>query len=168
MDQADFSRWRKTLGYTRVEAGELLGFTRLTIRNWERGFTRVPMFVGLACHELLRQWKQRPEFGPVALVYFEKPIWPNPQEGTSALCIQCEVCANNEIAIRQTLRLSVNGHVSNPFIIEPDGCIVWNAPELMSECERRKQKVIVKQKKSEPLKGDRPRRLRRSKQAAEA
>jgi DNA-binding XRE family transcriptional regulator len=148
MDATNFLKWRKTLAYTQVEAAAKLGFTRATIQNWERRITRVPRFVELACLELTRQWKQRPEFGAVTLVYSEEPIWPNPDDSTHEIFVQCQLCSNNEVAIRQALRLSKNQNFSNPLIIEPDGGVVWSTPELMHECERRKQEARVKQLKS--------------------
>lgn len=148
MDAEDFLKWRKTLAYTQVEAGAKLGYTRLTIQNWEKGMTRVPKFVELACLELTRQWKQQPEFGTVVLVYSEEPIWPNPNDSTREVFVQCEQYSNNEVAIRQALRLSKHQNVSNPFIIEPNGSIVWNTPQLLLECERRRQEARVKRPKS--------------------
>src|SRR6266852_8189795 len=62
MDMWEFLKWRRTLRYTQAEAAEKLGVNRGTIQNWERGHTRIPKSTELACHELTRQWKQRPEF----------------------------------------------------------------------------------------------------------
>jgi len=148
VDARNFLEWRKTLAYTQVEAAAKLGFTRATIQNWERGSTRVPRFVELACLELTRQWKQRPEFGAVALVYSEEPIWPKSDHSTHEVFVQCELYSNNEVAIRQALRLSKNQNFINPLIIDPDGGVVWSTPELMHECERRRQEARVKQLKS--------------------
>jgi DNA-binding XRE family transcriptional regulator len=146
MDARNFLKWRKTLAYTQVEAATKLGFTRATIQNWERGITRVPRYVELACLELTRQWKQRPEFGTVVLVYAEEPIWPKLGDGARDVFVQCELYSNNEVAIRQALRLAKNHNFSNPLIIEPDGGVVWSTPELMRECERRRQEARVKSK----------------------
>jgi len=112
----------------------------------------VPRFVELACLELTRQCKQRPEFGTVALVYSEEPIWPNADDSTHEVFVQCELYSNNEVAIRQALRLTENQNVSNPLIIETDGSVVWNTHELMHECERRRQEAKVKRLKSKRAK----------------
>jgi DNA-binding XRE family transcriptional regulator len=58
MDSWGLLKWRRTLGYTQAEAGEKLGVNRGTIQNWERGNTRIPKSIELACQELARQWKQ--------------------------------------------------------------------------------------------------------------
>ena len=73
MDQWDLKKWRKTLGINQVAAGELLGLSRGAIQQWESDIRPVPRAVELACQELLRRWKQRPEFGPVTLLYSDDP-----------------------------------------------------------------------------------------------
>src|SRR5258708_1983631 len=74
MDMWDFLKWRRTLGYTQEEAADKLGVHRGTIQHWERGITRVPQAVDLACEELTRRWKQQPEFGRVNLVYADGSV----------------------------------------------------------------------------------------------
>jgi DNA-binding XRE family transcriptional regulator len=54
MDKWELLKWRRTLCYTQTEAGEKLGVNRGTIQNWERGNTRVPKSIELACRELTR------------------------------------------------------------------------------------------------------------------
>ncbi len=139
MDAAEFLRWRKSLWYTQQEAGKQLGVSRATIQNWEREFTRVPAMVELACRVLTRRWKQRPEFGPVALVYADEPMWPEPDYPTRTVFVQCELYTSNEIAIRQALRLSESLGFSNPFLIERDGGIIWTTRDLLRECKRRRK-----------------------------
>jgi DNA-binding XRE family transcriptional regulator len=68
MDQWDFKKWRKKLGVNQVAAGEMLGLSRGAVQYWESEIRPVPRTVELACQELLRRWKQRPEFGPVSRV----------------------------------------------------------------------------------------------------
>src|SRR5882757_3498695 len=74
MDQWDFKKWRKRLGINQVEAGEVLGLSRAAVQYWESDIRPVPRAVELACSELLRRWKQRPEFGPVTLLYADSPL----------------------------------------------------------------------------------------------
>ena len=74
MDQWDFKKWRKKLGINQVAAGEMLGLSRGAVQYWESDIRPVPRAVELACQELLRRWKQRPEFGPVTLLYANAPI----------------------------------------------------------------------------------------------
>lgn len=140
MDAADFLSWRKALRYTQPAAAEKLGVSRATIQNWQGGVTRVPTMVGLACQVLTRRWKQRPEFGPVALVYADQPMQPNADTPTRGVFVQCEICTYNEVAIRKALRLSGElPNFSNPFIIEHDGGIIWTTPEVLRECDRRRK-----------------------------
>ncbi len=72
MDQWDFKKWRKKLGVNQVAAGD--GLSRGAVQDWESEIRPVPRAVELACQELLRRWKQRPEFGPVTLLYAEGPV----------------------------------------------------------------------------------------------
>ena len=147
MNAKDFREWRNALGYTQLEAAAKLGFTRVTVQNWERGRTRLPKFIELACLELTRQWKQCPEFGTVALVHSEKPFWPNPDDNTRQIFIECELFANNEIAIRQALRMSkTKNNFGHMLIIERGGDVLWDAPALVRECEIRKRKPTAKRK----------------------
>ena len=59
------------------------------------------------------------------------------------LFAQCELCPNNEVAIRRNLRLSEKADLSNPFIIEQDRGILWSTPELLLECDRRRNTAKV-------------------------
>jgi DNA-binding XRE family transcriptional regulator len=139
MKPEDFLHWRKTLRYTQEETGEKLGVDRTTIQNWERGVARLPRIAELACRELMRRWKQRPEFGPVTLVYADEPMRPKADYPTRAIFVQCELYPNNEVAIQRTLRLSATADLANPIIIEQDGGIVWSTPDLLRECDRRRE-----------------------------
>ena len=69
MDLWAFKKWRQKLGYTQSFAGEKLGLSRGAVQYWESEAGPIPRAVELACQELLRLWKQRPEFGPVTLLY---------------------------------------------------------------------------------------------------
>jgi DNA-binding XRE family transcriptional regulator len=150
MKPEDLLNWRKTLGYTQEEAGQKLGVDRSTIQNWERGVTRVPRIMELACRELTRRWKQRPEFGPVALVCADEPMRPKDDYPTRAVFVQCELYPNNEVAIRRTLRLEATGKFVNPLIIDQDGGIVWSTPDLLRECDRRRETARPQTKRSGP------------------
>src|SRR6266700_357084 len=74
MDQWDLKKWRKKLGINQAAAGEMLGLSRGAVQDWESEVRPVPLAVELACQELLRRWKQRPEFGPVTLLYADSAI----------------------------------------------------------------------------------------------
>lgn len=149
MDRWDFLKWRKTLRYTQAEAGEKLGVNRATIQNWESGFTRVSKTAELACQELTREWKRRPEFGPVTLAYADDPTWRPPDDPHHTAVQQSELCHNNEAALQLALRLSETLNFNNPFIIESDGDIVWTTPELLRECDKRREEARAKMEKYE-------------------
>ncbi len=172
MKPGDFLNWRKTLGYTQEEAGQKLGVDRSTIQNWEREITRVPRIVELACQELMRRWKQRPEFGPVALVCADEPMRPEADYPTRTVFVQCELYPNNEVAIRRTLRLGATGKFVNPLIIDQDGGIVWSTPDLLCECDRRRETARSQTKPLGPgpskakIKKDRPNRRSRRRAVA--
>jgi DNA-binding XRE family transcriptional regulator len=144
MDRWEFLKWRKTLGFTQAEAGQKLGVNRGTIQHWENGITRIPQAVELACQELTRRWKQRPDFGPVTLVYADGPMWQPPDGPRRNPLIQCELHPNNEAAIQQACRLRGSSAFINPLIIEEDGGIVWTGPELLRECHGRAQEARQK------------------------
>jgi DNA-binding XRE family transcriptional regulator len=131
MDRWEFLRWRRTLGYTQEEAGAKLGVTRGTIQHWERGMTRIPLAIELACRELTRRWKQCPEFGPVSLVYADTRV------SSRVRTLHCELHSNNESAFVQVLLLSATPTFINPFIMEDDGDVIWTTAEIRLECERR-------------------------------
>src|SRR5216683_7767948 len=96
MDQWDLKKWRKKLGINQVEAGEMLGLSRGAVQNWENEIRPVPRAVELACQELLRRWKQRPEFGPVTLLYADSPDLQADSIPHSDLVLRCEQHPDNE------------------------------------------------------------------------
>lgn len=142
MDMWDLRKWRRMLRYNQIEAAERLGVNRSTIHHWENEHTPVPQAVDLACKELTRRWKQRPEFGPVALVYADKPIWPAPDEPMRTVVVSCELYPNNEVALTRAGELSETPSFNNPLIVEKDGGVVWNSPELLFECKMPRRRRI--------------------------
>jgi len=141
MDSWDFKEWRKSFGFNQYEAAEQLGVGRTTIQNWEADPKQVPYTVELACIELTRRWKRRPDFGPVLLVYADGAARYHGIDPTCPSLLHCEPHASNEAAIRQVLRLRDGPELLDPvliFILEQDGEIIWGGRELLTECERRK------------------------------
>lgn len=137
MDSWDFKKWRKNLRLTQAEAGKMLSLSRGAVQRWESEEISIPYAIELACNELTRRWKQRPEFGPVILVYTDTPLWQRPEEPPRVLLLQCESHATNDSAIEQACRLSTVSDFANPFIMEESLDVVWTPPELARECERR-------------------------------
>jgi transcriptional regulator with XRE-family HTH domain len=137
VDSGDFKRWRKQLRLNQFEAGQMLSVSRGAVQHWESGHGPIPYAVELACSELTRRWKQRPEFGPVILAHADGPMWHRPEELRRMLILQCEPCANNRFAIEQACRLSKAPDFINPFIMEENFDIVWTCSELQRECEQR-------------------------------
>ncbi len=127
------------LGYTQEEAGTKLGVSRGTIKNWEKGLTRIPKTAELACLQVTRRWKQRPEFGPVALVYTDGPVWQQLQDCFCIIALQSELFPNNEAALQRACGLRESSTIIYQFIREENGGIIWNGPELLRECDRRRE-----------------------------
>lgn len=139
MDVWDFKKWRKKLGYTQAEAGEKLDLSRAAIQYWEAEIRPVPLAVELACRELLRRWKQRPEFGPVTLLYADDPIWQQVSPPCGVLLLRSERHPNNESAMKRAIWLRETMTLVTPLIVEDDGNVVWSGPELLRECDAWKE-----------------------------
>jgi DNA-binding XRE family transcriptional regulator len=139
MDVWEFKKWRKKIGYTQVEAGKKLGLGRAAVQIWENEIRPIPFAVELACQELWRHWKQRPEFGPVTLLYADDPVWQQGAAPGGVLLLQSERYANNENAIKRAVWLRETLILVTPLIVDDDGYVVWSGPELLRECEARKE-----------------------------
>ena len=141
MDMWDFKKWRRRLGYTQSVAGEKLGLSRGAVQYWEGEIRPVPVAVELACHELLRLWKQRPAFGPVTLLYTDyadDPISLENSASAGSITFQSERHPDNESALRSAMRPKASKTVFIAFIVEDDGNVIWSGPELLREIEERK------------------------------
>ncbi|OCX25953.1 hypothetical protein QU42_36780 (plasmid) [Bradyrhizobium sp. UASWS1016] len=138
MDQWDFKKWRKKLGLNQVMAGEMLGLSRGAVQYWESDLRPVPRAVELACQELLRRWKQRPEYGPVTLLYSDGPVSEADSRPAGDLVLRCEPHPDNESALGRVVRLSETLNLFMPLIVDDDGTAVWAGPELLHECDERK------------------------------
>ena len=137
MDGGDFREWRKSLRYTRAEAGGKLGVSSITIQNWERGVRPVPKAAELACIELMRRWKHQPEFGPVILVYVGDWLVQQSYGPDYIGLLQREPHPTNDAAIQQISRLRQAPNLLDPLamvIMGSDGEIIWTGPELLREC----------------------------------
>jgi hypothetical protein len=141
MDQWDFKKWRKKLGINQVVAGEILGLSRGAVQYWESDIRPVPRAVELACQELLRRWKQRPEFGPVILLYAESSISRVDILSSGDLVLRCEPHPDNESAINRVVQLRETVSEFMLFVVEDDGTVIWSGTELLHECDARKERA---------------------------
>src|SRR5258708_23269547 len=139
MDQWDFKKWRKKLGVNQVAAGNMLGLSRGAVQYWESDIRPVPRAVELACQELLRRWKQRPEFGPVILLYAEGWISRVDTLSSGDLVLRCEPHPDNESAISRVVQLRETVGEFMPLVVEGDGTVICSGPELLHECETRQE-----------------------------
>jgi len=140
MDLWGFKKWRRKLRYTQVEAGEKLGLSRGAVQYWESEFRPVPVAVELACQELLRLWKQRPEFGPVPLLYADyadDPISLETSASVGSILLRSERHPNNENALESAARTRETMTLFVAFIVEDDGNVIWSGPELLREIDAR-------------------------------
>jgi hypothetical protein len=131
MDAWDLKKWRKKLGYNQFEAASQLGVGRASIQHWEQEHWPIPRVTELACHQILRRWKQRPDFGPVLVIYADGSVWQCSQGPYQLGLLLREVCANNAIALQHVNRLRDDPNFINPFIMDITGEIIWTASELL-------------------------------------
>ena len=143
MDLWGFKKWRRKLGYTQSAAGEKLGLSRGAVQYWESEIRPVPVAVELACQELLRLWKQRPEFGPVTLLYGDDATaLETSTAAVGRLLMQSERHPNNESALRRAIRARETTSLLIAFIVEDDGNVVWSGPELQREIDAGKDATV--------------------------
>jgi DNA-binding XRE family transcriptional regulator len=146
----DLLNYRKPLGYTQEQMARALGVSRSSIKIGKvetHVYQRLPSWLGC---EFRRRWKQRPEFGPVALVYADEPMRAKADHPIRMVFAHCELYRNNEVAIRQALRLRATGPFVDSVIVEPDGEIVWSPPDLLREFDSRRHLIRSNSKWLEP------------------
>jgi transcriptional regulator with XRE-family HTH domain len=49
MSPADLVRWRETMRFSQLSACRELGCSRGAYINWEKGTTKIPKYIALAC-----------------------------------------------------------------------------------------------------------------------
>lgn len=135
----ELKEWRKKLGLTQEEAGRRLGVSRVAEQNWEKGTTPIPKAVEAASETIVRELMQRPDFGPVILVYRDASM---PRGSHSLAMMQSESFPNNETALRRACVLSNDTDFQGAFIHDGKGNTIWNIPRLRAEIERR---LVVKE-----------------------
>jgi hypothetical protein len=79
---------------------------------------------------------QRPDYGPVSLVFSDGPM-AQPLWGTArVLMMSNEPYRTNEEALRRACQLKTSPAFVNPFICDAEG-VIFNGHELLRECDRR-------------------------------
>ena len=145
MDLWSFKQWRRKLGYTQLEAGEKLGLSRGAVQYWESEIRPVPLAVELACQELLRLWKRRPEFGPVTLLYADYAGDPMSLEASvsdGSILVRSQRHPDNENALKSAARLRGTMTLFIAFIMDGDGNVIWSGPELLRAIDARRDAAI--------------------------
>ncbi|MDU1493707.1 MAG: helix-turn-helix transcriptional regulator [Bradyrhizobium sp.] len=135
MTGLELKEWRRAMDFTQQQAGAELGVTRATIQNWEYEITPIPVTVGLACRQLLRRKKRRPDFGPVTLVYSIIPLSNASNLAGEPAALTCKRCVNNIDAFRRINELSEDSAFFNPMILDDLGSAIWSGYELTKQCE---------------------------------
>ncbi len=141
MNGPELKKWRKLLGYTQEQAAKEFGVTRPTIQNWEYEITSVPVTVDLASRQLLRRWKQRPEFGPVTLAYASAPLLPTQNSVDRLPTLSCSRYPHNNAAFCRVFELRKSSDFFNPIILDETNIIIWSGPQLLEECDKLRGKA---------------------------
>ena len=141
MNGLELKKWRTLLGYTQDQAANEFGVTRPTIQNWEYEITPVPVAVDLASRQILRRWKQGPEFGPVILVYASAPLSPTLNSVDRPPTLFCRRYPDNNAAFLRIFELRNSSSFFNPLILDDTNHIIWSGPQLMEECEKLHEKT---------------------------
>jgi len=110
----------------------------VTEQNWESESTPIPLSIRAHCDELTRRWRQRPNYGPVSLIYSDGPM-AQPLWGTARVPMMLnEPYPTNEEALRRACQLkTTSGPFVSPFICDAEGSLIFNGHELLQECDRR-------------------------------
>lgn len=140
MDNWEFLKWRRTLGYTQSQLADRLGVNRGTIQNWERGATKVSKMAELACEELTRRRKQEPSFGPVTLLCTDAPL--RAKFGQQAAVLRCATFPNNGEAFKEAAQWIGNSQSLWAIIIDSHGAAVWAGEDVFRECERHEHRFV--------------------------
>jgi DNA-binding XRE family transcriptional regulator len=130
MRGSELGAWRKSLGLTQADAGQKLGVTRATIQNWESEATPIPGAVETGCKIWEQEFKKRPDFGPVTLIYSDGPMFVNPYGPNRLAMMQRELYPSNAEALERIYDLWGKEDFHSPLIMEESGEIVWNVVEL--------------------------------------
>jgi transcriptional regulator with XRE-family HTH domain len=133
MDGTELRNWRKSLDLTQEQAAKEFDVTRATVQNWEYGITEVPRAVELASRQILRHWKQRPEFGPVTLV---STMVASAGQSDFLPLLRCERYANNEVALNALSERIGLQNLSSFFILDDTKSVIWSGPDLYEQCTK--------------------------------
>ncbi|MGH6751452.1 MAG: hypothetical protein ACREDP_04730, partial [Bradyrhizobium sp.] len=75
------------------------------------------------------------------LFYTDGPISQGALPPSSDVTLQCERHPDNESALSRAVRLREIVNLFMPFIVADDGNVIWSGPELLHECDARKERA---------------------------
>jgi hypothetical protein len=146
----EFRSWREKLNFSQQQAADALGISLGSVGLYERGSRRednraveIPKPVEYACERVTRLWKQRPEFGPVSLVYADGPMGQPVNGRSRPPMMQVKQFVSNREAITHVRALMKSQNCYSPFISDQEGTI-WTAIELRMECGEKRSDRKVK------------------------
>jgi transcriptional regulator with XRE-family HTH domain len=139
LDSWDLKKWRKKHGFNQFEAAEKLGTNRSGLQDWEREVRPIWRSIELACEEITRLERRRPDFGPVTLVCTDGPILRVCDDPYHVKLLCFEQHPNNAAAIRAVIRSGLNLSHGDILILAEDGFVIWQSEELIGECHRQKE-----------------------------
>ena len=135
----DLKKWRRKLKYSQFKAAEQLGVSRGAVQHWECERNPIPKAIDLACEEIARRWKQRPDFGPVVLMCSDEPMWPESGSLSRVLSVKRELHSNIRTAIERANYLRKSASIMTLFVVGEDGGIIFANQELITACEKQQQ-----------------------------
>ncbi len=95
MDSWDLKKWRKKHGFNQFEAAKKLGIQRSAFQDLEREVRPIWKSIELACEEITRLERRRPEYGPVTLLCTLGPILQSYDGPYQVELLRCEKHLNN-------------------------------------------------------------------------
>ncbi len=121
MTGSEFSQWRKRLGWTQQVAAAEFNRSRATIIEWESRDTDIPHEIAELCRWKERVWRQRPEFGPVTLVWtMGRPLSRDAYAPSPVPRIELQACKNNQQAFEVAIARRGSGDFCEPFVTYRD------------------------------------------------
>jgi hypothetical protein len=77
----------------------------------------------------------------VTMLYVEGPISRVDPLSREDLVLRFEPHSDDESALSRVVQLRETVNLSMTFIVEDDGTVIWSGPELLHECDARKERT---------------------------